>query len=80
MSDESNQDRTGDEALPQHDAGGRRRASGPRITGRSFAGTKFASDERREQTADHRGASQGHKLDAGGSRSDENRDVPADES
>lgn len=77
---DDDKDRAGDETLPQHDAGGRRRASGPKITGRSFAGARFASDERREQTDDHRGASQGHKLDAGGSRSDENREIPADES
>lgn len=74
-------DKSYDDAdLPQRDAGGRRHASGPKITGRSFAGSKFASDERREQTADHRGASQAHRLDDGGARADENRGRPADES
>lgn len=74
-------DKTNDEeALPQHESGGgRRRASGPKITGRSFADTTMASDER-EQTADHRGESQGHRLDDGGARPDENRQRPADES
>ena len=37
-------------------------ASGARITGRSFAGTSIASTER-EQTADHRGESEGARLD-----------------
>jgi hypothetical protein len=77
MADQTNDD----DALPQHESGGgRRRASGPEITGRSFADTKMASDERREQTADHRGESQGHRLDDGGARADENRQRPADES
>jgi hypothetical protein len=65
--------------LPQRDAGGRRRGSGPLITGRSFAGAKIASD-RHEQTADHRGESQRHRLDDGGARVDPNRERPADES
>lgn len=77
MTDQTNND---DADLPQRDAGGRRRASGPKITGRSFAGAKIASDERREQTADHRGGSQSHRLDDGGARADENRTRPADES
>lgn len=72
-------DKTNDADLPQRDAGGRRHASGPLITGRSFAGTSRASDQR-EQTADHRGESQRHKLDDGGSRSDERSERPADES
>lgn len=62
------------------ETGGRRRASGPEITGRSFAGSKIASDERIEQTADHRGESQQHRLDDGGSRVDPGRARPADES
>ena len=73
-------DHNADADLPQRDAGGRRRGSGPRITGRSFAGARFASDERREQTADHRGESQGHRLDDGGARVDPTRQRPADES
>ena len=60
-------DNTNGADLPQRDAGGRRRASGPLITGRSFAGTSRASDER-EQTADHRGESQRHKGDDGSAR------------
>jgi hypothetical protein len=69
-----------DADLPQRDAGGRRRASGPLISGRSFAGAKIASDERREQTADHRGESQRHRLDDGGARVDPASERPADES
>ena len=58
-----NADRDRNDAdLPQRDAGGRRHASGPQINGRSFAGNKFASDER-EQTADHRGENQRGRLD-----------------
>ena len=72
-------DHTNDADLPQRDAGGRRHASGPLITGRSFAGAKFASDER-EQTADHRGESQRHRGDDGGTRADEQRERAADES
>ena len=72
-------DNTNDADLPQRDAGGRRHASGPLITGRDFAGTSRASDVR-EQTADHRGESQRHKLDDGGSRSDVRSERPADES
>src|SRR3954471_24654013 len=73
-------ERTNDEAdLPQRDAGGRRHGSGPLITGRSFAGTSRASDQR-EQTADHRGENQHYRLDDGGSRVNENEERPADES
>jgi hypothetical protein len=72
-------DTTNDADLPQRDAGGRRHASGPLITGRSFAGTSRASDER-EQTADHRGENQRPRVDDGGSRGDEQRERPADES
>ena len=71
-------DNTNDADLPQRDAGGRRHASGPLITGRSLAGARFASDER-EQTADHRGESQGQRLDDGGARADEQGERPADE-
>ena len=72
-------DSMNDADLPQRDAGGRRHGSGPLITGRSFAGAKFASDER-EQTADHRGENQRTRLDDGGSRANVNEDRPADES
>ena len=72
-------DHMNDADLPQRDAGGRRHGSGPLITGRSFAGAKFASD-RRERTAGHRGESQRDKLDDGGARADERSERPADES
>lgn len=76
-----------DAELPQRDAGSRdhpgrasvREGSGPTITGRSFAGASYGSNQR-EQTADHRGESQKHKLDDGGSRTDEHERRPADES
>lgn len=52
---------------------------GQRIPGRDFAGASYASTER-EQTADHRGASERHRMDDAQNVGGEDRDRPRDES
>jgi len=52
---------------------------GYRIPGRDFAGTSFASTER-EQTADHRGESERHRMDDAQSLEEDQEGRPRDES
>ena len=68
-----------DRTIPADDVGPTEKDHGARMTGRSFAGTSWASDQQ-EQTGDHRAAQQAHRLDDGGARVNENEDRPADES
>ena len=54
-------------------------ASGPRITGRDFAGASFAADQQ-EQTADHRGESQRFRADDTPRAEGDREEIPRDES
>jgi hypothetical protein len=57
----------------------RRPPSGPPITGRSFAGTSYASNER-EQTADHLGESEKFRADDTPEFEPGREDIPRDAS
>jgi hypothetical protein len=63
----------------EQDPPDRKPASGPRLTGRDFAGASFAANER-EQTADHRGESQQSRVDDTPRADGEREEIPRDES
>ena len=63
----------------EQDAPERTPSSGPRITGRDFAGASFAADQR-EQTSDHRGESQLFRVDDTPRAEGDREEIPRDES